>query len=111
MRRKIFVFIVGLLLTVLVAIPATAAEVAQGKCLSFDTEKNKLMIEEYDTNVSKEHPYGRPTGKQMTFDTSKALIGIAPAVGDVMRIAYTPRGEINHAIRIMNVSKQDLMKK
>ncbi len=111
MRTKIFVFIVGLLLTVWLALPATAADVAQGKCLSYDDQKKQLTIQEYDTRFSKEHQYGMPTGENTSFDTSEALIGITPEPGDIVRIAYNKKGKIRQAIRIMNVSRQDLRKK
>ena len=82
--RKIFVFVVGLLVTVLAVLPVTAAEVAQGKCLSYDDQKKVVTIQEYDTTFSKEHRYGRPTAKNTSFDTSGALIGITPAPGDIL---------------------------
>jgi len=110
MRPKIFVYVVGLLLAVCVALPVTAAEVAQGKCLTYDVQKNELTIQVYDTRFSKEHQYGRPTGENTSFDTSGSLIGIPPAPGDIVRIAYNRKGNMRQAIRIMNVSKQDIKK-
>ena len=77
MRSKILLSIVGLLLTVCAALPVTAADVAQGKCLTYDDQKKLLTIQEYDIRFSKEHKYGQPTGENATFDTSEALIGIA----------------------------------
>ncbi|MFH1117440.1 MAG: hypothetical protein V1792_26260 [Pseudomonadota bacterium] len=111
MRTKILSLVLLLLLIVCAAVPVFAAEVTQGKCTAYDNEKKQLTIEEYNTKFSKEHRYGEPTGQQASFDTSKALIGIPPAPGDVIRIAYNRKGDMKEAVRIMNVSKQDLRKK
>lgn len=88
-----------------------AAEVAQGKCVKFDQTTKTLVIEEYDVNFTPEHKYGTPTGKQLTFDVAEALIGITPATGDIVRIAYDTTSSDMKAYRVMNVSKQDLRKK
>ncbi|MBI5895175.1 MAG: hypothetical protein HZB24_03885 [Desulfobacterales bacterium] len=90
---------------------AAAAEVSQGKCLQFDKERKLVTIEEYDINFSPEHPYGQPTGTQSEYDLATALIGIPPAVGDIIRLAYDVKDGAKVAIRLMNVSKQDLRKK
>jgi hypothetical protein len=92
-------------------LPAAAADVAQGKCLNIDAAKNILTIDEYDLNFSRENPYGKPTGKSLAFDMSHAKIGVIPAVGDILRIAFDTKGSEKMALKIMNVSKQDLMKK
>jgi hypothetical protein len=41
----------------------------------------------------------------------KALVGIPPEPGDILRIAYEVRGTDRVALKVMNVSKQDLRKK
>jgi hypothetical protein len=80
-----------------------AAEIAQGKCITYEGGK-QLTIEEYDVK-------DKPTGKNTTFETASAVVGIAPKAGDVVRIAYKEESGKKVAVRIMNVSKQDLMKK
>ena len=90
---------------------AVAAEVAQGKCLEYNKEAKTVKIQEYDTNFSKEFKYGNPTSIETAFDVSTAKIGKAPEAGDILRISYKIEGASNVAIKIMNVSKQDLMKK
>mgnify|MGYP001488313802 CR=1 FL=1 len=104
--------IAGLLLLALL-IPGLvfAAEVAQGKCTAYDKDKKTITIEEYDINFSKEHKYGNPTGIVSTFEAAEAKMGIPPEAGDILRIAYTVSGETKTAVKVMNVSKQDLMKK
>jgi hypothetical protein len=109
--KSVFRAIIGLSLVLLFAGPAVAGDVAQGKCLSFDSKAMIIVIEEYDIQFSKEHPYGRPTGKPSTYKAADALIGIPPTVGDILRIAYEVKGSERLARKVMNVSKQDLMKK
>jgi hypothetical protein len=90
---------------------AAGAEVSQGKCLSFDKEKMVLTMEEYDIRFSPEHPYGRPTGVKTEYRLRNAQMGIPPRPGDVVRIAYEVKGTDRVAVRLMNVTQQDLMKK
>lgn len=109
--KKIFCTMICLSLVLLLAAFSFAGEVAQGKCLSFDSKSMIIVIEEYDIQFSKEHPYGRPTGKQSTYKAADALIGIPPAPGDILRIAFVVKGNDRLARKVMNVTKQDLMKK
>ena len=90
---------------------AAAAEVSQGKCLQYDKARKVVTIEEYDINFSKENPYGQPTGTQSEYDVATAMIGIPPEVGDILRLAYDVKDGAKVALRVMNVSKQDLRKK
>ena len=90
---------------------ATAADVVQGKCLSFDSTSKIISLEEYDTNSDESNKYGKPTGIMSRFDASNAKIGMTPEPGDILRIAYIIENNTNKAIKVMNVSKQDLMKK
>ena len=99
-----------IILTLCLAMPAIAAEVSEGKCISYDKDKKILVIEDYDTNFSNEHKFGRPTRQQSTYDLTDTLIGISPSPGDIVRIAYEQKDKQRHAIRLMNVSKQNLMK-
>ncbi len=110
MKSRIFLWAAALIFALCLAVPATAAEVAEGKCISYDKDKKTCVIDEYDTNISPEHKYGKPTGKQSTYDLTGTLIGIPPSPGDIVRIAYDQKDNQRHAIRIMNVSKQNIMK-
>jgi hypothetical protein len=90
---------------------ASAADVAQGKCVKFDTAAKRIILEKYSLEKSHDNPYGKSTGRISEFDTTGAKIGILPEQGDVLRVAYIVEGGIKRAIRVMNVTKQDLRKK
>ena len=72
----------------LIGSPAGASEVSQGKCIRFDASANLITIEAYDTQFSKQYPYGQPTGENEDFDVSEAAIGIHPEPGDILRLAW-----------------------
>ncbi|MGO9567928.1 MAG: hypothetical protein ACLP5H_10340, partial [Desulfomonilaceae bacterium] len=111
MKSKILCCAAVLVFALCLVAPAIAADVAEGKCISYDKDKKIIVIEDYDTNFSAEHKFGKPTGKQSTYDMTGSLIGIPPNPGDIVRIAYEQKDNQRHAVRLMNVTKQDLMKK
>ncbi len=112
MKRSLLGFFLALTAAFFMTATALAADVAQGKVLSMDTATNILTIEEFDTHKSADHPYGRPTGVTADYKIEKqTLVGIKPQPGDVVRIAFKTQGTERIAVRIMNVSKQDLRKK
>jgi len=112
MRRHAFLTSLALTLGLLYMTgQALAFGVVEGKCLENDTAQKTIKIEEYDTNFSKDNPYGKATGIVAVYDVSQAKIGIQPQPGDILRIAFTVQGEQKKAAKIMNVSKQDLRKK
>ncbi len=86
-----------------------AAEVVQGKCVNYATQQT-ITVEEYNTDFST-NKYGNPTGKETVFDIANAEIGITPQAGDIVRLAYVLRGDKKVALKVMNVTRQDLMKK
>jgi hypothetical protein len=112
MKKSIFYAAMCVILALCLAVPCMAASVAEGKCVTFDQDKNILTIDEYDLNITKATPYGKPTGKQLTFKlTKETLIGKTPEPGNIVRLAYEDKGTEKTAIRIQNITKQDLMKK
>jgi hypothetical protein len=112
MRTRIFCCFTALILAVCFALPAMGSSVAQGKCVSYDDAKKVVVIEEFDTKFTKEHKYGQPTGKQTSFDLSEALVGGGtPKAGDLLRIAYTEKGDKKMATKVMNITKTDIMRK
>lgn len=111
MKKRILYCMAALILALCLAIPAFAGPVAQGKCISYDQDKKIVTIEDYDLNFTPAHKYGQPTGKQSSYNVAGALIGVLPQPGDILRIAYEEKDNQRIAFRVMNVSKQDLMKK
>jgi hypothetical protein len=111
MKNKILFCLMPLVIFLYLQSPVAAAEVSQGKCIQYDKEKKMVTIDEYDLNFSKENPYGCPTGQTSVYNVSTALIGLKPEPGDILRIAYEMKGADRVALKVMNVSKQDLRKK
>ncbi len=112
MKKNILYAAMSVILALCLAAPCMAATVAEGKCIAFDEAKNVLTLDEYDLNFSKASPYGKPTGKQLTFKlTPQTLIGKTPEPGNILRLAYEEQGGEKTVIRIQNLTKQDLMKK
>jgi len=111
MKRKLLIGLVGIVALLFCVSLTHGAEVAEGKVLKIEKDGTLVTIEEYDINFSKEYPYGHPTGAKAVYNLSSALIGMTPAMGDILRIAYEMKGNERMAIRVMNLTKQDLMKK
>ncbi len=86
---------------------ALAGEVFQGTAISFDAGANKLVLKNSEPDKNKVPK----TMTEVTFDTSTAKIGLAPAAGDKIRVAYDQKGDKLMAVKVMNVTKQDLRKK
>ena len=78
--------------------PVLAAEVVQGKCLAFDEAGHTMTLENEIDQA------------QVVFDLTLAKIGLVPEPGDVIRVAYKVDGSKNMAIKVMNVTKQNLRK-
>ena len=111
MRIQPRTVVLTLLTMIYLTAGALAAEVSQGKTMAFDAATKSIKIEEYDTNFTPAAPYGQPTGIVSEYDLSKAKVGIHPDDGDVVRIAYRIDGERKMALKVMNVTKQDLRRK
>ena len=111
MKAKFFLTVLPFILALLFSGTAAAADVAQGKCMQYDTSGKRIVLEEYNTELTKDHPYGESTGRVAVFDFANAKIGIPPEPGDILRIAYIVEDGAKRAIKVMNVSKQDLRKK
>jgi len=111
MKRKAIFLCVTLTAIFCLTTLASAAEVCQGKCVSYNKDDKVISVEEYNLNFSTENPYGEPTGTVSNYSVADAKIGIPPEPGDVLRLAYEVKGTDRVALKVMNVSKQDLRKK
>ncbi len=111
MNSRVLICLTGLILILCMAAPVMAADVAQGKCVKLDSANKTVTIEEYDTDFAKPHIYGKPTGKESKFSIANAMIGADPNPGDILRIAYEVKGQEKIALKVMNVTRQDIMHK
>lgn len=111
MKRLLTILTSALIVSCLAIGSAFAAEVVQGKCITYNTTSTTIEVEEYDINFTQNHPYGQSTGIRTIFNVKDAKIGISPETGDILRIAFNVEGTEKMAIKVMNVSKQDLNKK
>jgi hypothetical protein len=75
-----------------------AGVVIQGKCVSYDKASKVLTLENEADKAN------------VTFDLSKAKIGLLPEPGDVIRVVFIKEGDKNMALKVMNVTKQSLKK-
>ena len=108
MRRTRLITVLGaaLLLVAFVGV-AVAGEVFQGVAISFDAGAKKLVLK----NSEPERNKVPKEMAEVAFDTSQGLVGLAPAPGDKIRVAYEQQGDKFLALKVMNVTKQDLRKK
>ena len=75
---------------------APTAPVIQGPVVSIDANAKTLTLQDED----------RPGDPPVTLDISRAEIGDAPQVGEVVRIAYRIGAGGNVALRVMNLTQQ-----
>lgn len=111
MKRNVTLCALCLAVAMMFAANTMAGEVSQGKCLEYNAATKMVKVEEYDTNFSKDAPYGKSTGIVSEFNCSTAKIGANPEVGDILRISYEVDGSAKKALKVMDVTKQDLRKK
>jgi len=84
---------------------AEESHVYQGDCLAVQDGGKTLVL-------ANSQPKLNPLkGDKAVFDISKAKVGLAPEVGNIIRVAFFVEKGKNVAIKVMNVSKQDLRKK
>ncbi len=89
---------------VLLAFAVTACSegpsVVQGTVISYDANAKQIVIKDEIA-----------PNQEMTFSLEGSEIGADPTPGDMVRIAYTMQGGLNKAGRLMNLAKQDELKK
>ena len=81
------------------------SKVYQGACLELAADAKTLTL------ANSEPKLNPIKGASATFDLSKAKVGLMPDKGDVIRVAYFKEKDRLMAIKVMNVTKQDLRKK
>ncbi|MBF0529169.1 MAG: hypothetical protein HQK55_07845 [Deltaproteobacteria bacterium] len=92
--------LIAMFIILVMAAPAVLAggNVIQGTCVSYDEEKKILVInDELDK-------------KDKTFDVSTAKVGAKPEKGNTLRVAFKKDGDKLIALKVQNVTKQDIRK-
>ncbi len=106
MKKIVFlgIMLLALALTAGCLNKADESKVYQGTCLS--VEKGHILV------LANSQPKLNPLkGDKAIFDISKAKVGLAPEVGNTIRVAFFEGKGTNLAIKVMNVTKQDLRRK
>jgi hypothetical protein len=78
--------------------------VYQGECLRFSATDQILELKNTQPQLN---PI---PGETAAFNLAKAKVGLKPDPGNVIRVAYKVQGNSFLALKVMNVSKQDLSK-
>ncbi len=88
-------------ITLALAAACNPPEVVQGTVLAVSDDGTRLTLQDE-----------LPPNQELVVSIKGADVGAAPVAGDVVRIAYYPRGEELIATRIMNLTRQaELAKK
>jgi hypothetical protein len=78
----------------------TQPKVAQGTVVNHDPRANVLIVRDE-----------LPPNHELSFAIGEAEIGATPEVGDVVRIAYLEEGASLRALRVMNVTRQQELRR
>ena len=78
------------------------SQVFQGVCISLDNDGKALVLENTEPTSN------RIEGGRAVFDLTEARVGLTPEPGDIIRVAYQEEDGVYRAVKVMNVSKQDL---
>lgn len=90
--------ILGLILALSAPLALAGGNVIQGTCVTYDADKNVLVInDELDK-------------KDKTFDLTNAKVGAKPEKGNLIRVAFKKEGDKLIALKVQNVTKQDIRK-
>jgi len=88
-----------------------AAEVVQGQCVEYDGHNEQLkIIVLKSTDTNKNRYEGSPSNVRV-FKTAQAMMSKEPEVGDILRISYYIRDGEKLALKIMNITNQNGLKK
>jgi hypothetical protein len=104
MRIRLITILVIAAVTALGCSNGTKSRVYQGVCLKYSPIDQILELKN-------SQPQLNPIpGETAVFNLANAKVGLSPDPGDVIRVAYKAEGNSFLALKLMNVSKQDLRK-
>jgi hypothetical protein len=84
--------------------PVHDSRVYQGTCITLEDGGKTLKLANSQPNLN---PI---KGESATFDVSTAKVGASPQPGDVIRVSFLEQGGKMVALKVMNVTRQDLSK-
>jgi hypothetical protein len=104
MKIQFIAVLVAAAITALGCSNGTTSRVYQGVCLKYSPTDQILELKN-------SQPQLNPIpGETAVFNLANAKVGLTPDPGDVIRVAYKAEGNSFLALKLMNVSKQDLRK-
>jgi hypothetical protein len=104
MKIPLIVVLVAAAITALGCNNGTKSRVYQGVCLKYSATEQILELKNTQPQLN---PI---PGETAVFNLANAKVGLTPDPGDVIRVAYKTEGNALLALKLMNVSKQDLRK-
>jgi hypothetical protein len=103
--KKLFVpVLVVMVMSALSCSDGSKGRVYQGVCLKYSATDQTLELKNTQPQLN---PI---PGETAVFNLANAKVGLNPGPGDVIRVAYKVQGNSFLALKVMNVSKQDLSK-
>ena len=104
MKRLFIPMLMAMVISALSCSDGGKGRVYQGVCLKYSATEHILELKNTQPQLN---PI---PGETAVFNLASAKVGLAPGPGDVIRVAYTAQGNSFLALKVMNVSKQDLSK-
>ena len=104
MRIRLIAVLVFAAISALGCSDASKSRVYQGVCVKYSASDRILELKNTQPKLN---PI---SGETAVFNLANAKVGLTPDPGDVIRVAYTAEGNSLLALKLMNVSKQDLRK-
>ena len=104
MRIRLIAVLVVAAITALSCSDGSQGRVYQGVCMKYSATDQILELKNTQPQLN---PI---PGETAVFNLAYAKVGLTPDPGDVIRVAYKAEGNSLVALKLMNVSKQDLRK-
>jgi len=104
MKRLFVSVLVVMVMSALGCSDRSKSYVYQGECLRFSAADKILELKNTQPKLN---PI---PGDSAVFNLAEAKVGLNPGPGDVIRVAYKVQGNSFLALKVMNVSRQDLSK-
>jgi hypothetical protein len=104
MKIRLIAVLVIAAVTALGCSDGSKSRVYQGVCMKYSPTDQILELKNSQPQLNS------IPGETAVFNLANAKVGLTPEPGDVIRVAYKTEGNSLLALKLMNVSKQDLRK-